>query len=142
MPLEILPIDDENKAQLRAFIDVPYNLYRGEAAWHPPLRFERAQQISRLINPNAQDLDRQLFVAKRDGVAVGRIAAYLNPQHLDLYKDGAGHFGYFDCEANAETGAALLQQAENWLKAKGAEKMIGPTSHLSLIHISEPTRPY
>jgi len=53
----------------------------------------------------------------------------LNPQHRARYNDNAGHFGYFDCEPNAQTGAALLQHAETWLRGKGAQKMIGPSSH-------------
>ena len=127
--VEILPIDDGHKAQLKTFLDVPYRLYHGHPAWHPPLRFERADQISRSKNPNAQDLDRQLFIARRGADVVGRIAAFLNPQHREHYQDGAGHFGYFDCEPQPDTGAALLLAAENWLKAKGARKIIGPTSH-------------
>ena len=77
--VEILPIDDGHKAQLKTFLDVPYRLYHGHPAWHPPLRFERADQISRSKNPNAQDLDRQLFIARRGADVVGRIAAFLNP---------------------------------------------------------------
>lgn len=129
MPIEILAINDQNKSQLKDFLGVPYDIYQGQAAWHPPLRFERASQISQSKNPNASDLDRQLFIAKLEGQIVGRIAAFLNPQHRALYKDNAGHFGYFDCIPDPEIGAALLREAENWLKAKGARKMIGPTSH-------------
>lgn len=93
------------------------------------MRYERAHQISQSKNPNAASLERQLFIAKRGDRVVGRIAAFLNPEHHARYKDDAGHFGYFDCEANMETGAALLAQAEGWLKAKGVKKIIGPTSH-------------
>ena len=129
MSVEISPLNDQDKAQLKSFLDVPYSLYRGQAAWHPPLRFERAEQISQLKNPNASHLERQLFIATRGGESVGRIAAFLNPQHRDRYQDEAGHFGYFDCEAEAQTGAALLKAAQDWLIAKGARKMIGPSNH-------------
>lgn len=129
MPIEILAINDHHKAQLQSFLDLPYTLYRNEAAWHPPLRFERRLQISQDKNPNAKDIDRQLFIAKRGEKVVGRIAAFLNPQHRKRYNDGAGHFGYFDCESDPQTGEALLNAAEDWLLDKGARKMIGPSSH-------------
>lgn len=129
MSAEIFAIDDKNKKQLQAFLNVPYDIYRGQAAWHPPLRYERAHQISTLKNPHAKGLTRQLFIARRGTEIVGRIAAFLNPQHRELYQDEAGHFGYFDCEADQDTGAALLQQAEAWLISKGVKKIIGPTSH-------------
>ena len=129
MSVEVLPINDQDKAQLKSFLEVPYDLYRGQVAWHPPLRFERADQISQIKNPNAAHLDRQLFIAMRGGHIVGRIAAFLNPQHRERYNDDAGHFGYFDCEPQAGTGAALLQAAEAWLTARGVRKIIGPSNH-------------
>jgi len=85
--VEISPIKDGNKAQLKAFLDLPYRLYKGQAAWHPPLRFERADQISLSKNPNARDLDRQLFIARKGQTVVGRIAAFLNPQHENDWPD-------------------------------------------------------
>ena len=129
MSVEIVAINDVDKTQLKHFLGVPYDLYRGQGAWHPPLRFERSHQISRSKNPNAHDLDRQLFIARRGSDVVGRIAAFINPQHRERYQDEAGHFGYFDCEADEATGAALLQAAEVWLRNKGVKKIIGPSSH-------------
>ena len=129
MSVKILPINDQDKAQLKSFLNVPYDIYRGQSAWHPPLRFERADQISQIKNPNASHLERQLFIAKRGEKIVGRIAAFLNPHHRERYQDEAGHFAYFDCEAQADTGAILLHTAEDWLRAKGARKMIGPSNH-------------
>lgn len=119
----------ETAAQEKAFLELPYDLYRGDAVWHPPLRFERKAQLSQKTNPIARGLNRQLFLAKRGDEVVGRIAAFINPSHQARYQDEAGHFGYFDCEAVPETGAALLETAESWLKAKGAKKAIGPSSH-------------
>jgi hypothetical protein len=129
VPIEIQAINDTNKAQLTSFLNLPYSLYKGASAWHPPLRFERRLQISQDKNPNAYGLDRQLFIAKRGPKIIGRIAAFLNPQHRARYQDEAGHFGYFDCEADPATGAALLSAAEAWLRCKGAQKMIGPSNH-------------
>jgi len=125
--IEIL--EANSKAQVKAFLDVPYSLYQGQANWRPPLRFERKEQLSQKKNPIAAGLDRQLFIAKRGEDVVGRIAAFINPDHRALYNDDAGHFGYFDCEENSETGQALLAAAMSFLKSKGAVKMIGPASH-------------
>lgn len=122
-------IEAQTPKYLKLFLDLPYELYRGQAHWHPPLRFERKEQLSQKKNPIATDLDRQLFLAFRDGRAVGRIAAFINPAHQAFHNDSAGHFGYFDCEENPETGKALLSIAETYLKSKQATKMIGPTSH-------------
>ncbi len=129
MSIEILAINDADKAQIAAFLDVPYRLYRDNPSWHPPLRFERKQQLSKLQNPHAAHLIRQLFIARRGGEVVGRIAAFLNPQHRRLYQDNAGHFGYFDCIADMDVGQALLGYGENWLREKGVQKIFGPSNH-------------
>ena len=109
-----------------AFLELPYTLYRGEPSWRAPLRFERKEQFSTKKNPALNQITRQLFLAKRGIKIVGRIAAFINDAHRARHDDGAGHFGYFDCEANPETGRALLLAAEDWLKANGCEKMVGP----------------
>lgn len=125
-----LTVNEANSAaDISAFLEYPYTLYNNIPAWRPPLRFERKEQLSQVKNPGAAILDRQLFLARRGEHIVGRVAAFINPVHQDYHGDDAGHFGYFDCEENAETGAALLHAAENWLSARGAKKMIGPASH-------------
>ncbi len=109
------------------FLALPYTLYKGEPQWRAPLRFERKDQFSKAKNPAVAGVTRQLFLAKRDGVIVGRIAAFINHAHQAQHKDGAGHFGYFDCEAAPSTGAALLEAAQNWLTSQNCSKMIGPS---------------
>lgn len=108
------------------FLELPYSLYKNETAWRAPLRFERKEQFSAQKNPALSQITRQLFLALRGEAVVGRIAVFVNHAHQERYKDNAGHFGYFDCEAAPEIGAALLNAAQEWLKAQGCAKMIGP----------------
>jgi hypothetical protein len=123
-PLDIITASSDAFEQL--FLQYPYDLYRGEPQWRAPLRFERKAQFSPKQNPAARHLKRQLFLAKRGDAVAGRIAAFINPDHQRHHQDKAGHFGYFDCEANAETGAALLAAAQDWLAAQGCDRAIGP----------------
>ncbi len=121
--VDIKPVND--KALRRAFLELPYNLYKDMPNWRAPLRFERAAQFSDK-NPGRAGFDIECFLAMRGGQVVGRIAAFINPLHRQQHKDDAGHFGYFDCVAEADVAAALLQAAEQWLRSKGAKRMIGP----------------
>ena len=109
-----------------AFLDLPYRLYKYEPSWRAPLRFERKEQLSPKKNPALHHITRQLFLAKRGNDVVGRIAAFVNQAHQKHHADKAGHFGYFDCEADVLTGTALLAAAQDWLVLQGCEKMIGP----------------
>ena len=121
-------IEVKSKAQEKAFIGLPYRLYRGEPNWRAPLRIERAVTINPKKNPGLNGIDFQLFLAARNGDVVGRIAAIRNTNHLALHKDDSGHFGFLDTEDDSAIVNALIMAAENWLKARGLAYIVGPVS--------------
>jgi len=41
--LEIAPV--RSRAERAAFVNLPYDAYRGQATWRAPLRFERKAQL-------------------------------------------------------------------------------------------------
>ncbi|HHL42718.1 MAG TPA: hypothetical protein ENJ42_03805 [Hellea balneolensis] len=116
----------DSQAALKQFLAFPYDLYRNEPHWVAPLRFERAAQINPAKNPGLDGLTIQHFLARRGGEIVGRISAIKNQNHLDIYQDGAGHFGYFDAVNDEVVKTALLKRVEDWLLEQGLTKMVGP----------------
>jgi len=99
----------ETPSEIKRFLDVPYDIYRGQAAWMPPLRIERKEQLDPKKNPSARNLDRQLFLAVKDGRDVGRIAAFTNPVHDKQHDAETAFFGYFDAidDVNEEVGLLI-----------------------------------
>jgi hypothetical protein len=79
-------------------------------------------------NPFYKDAERALFVARRDGVLVGRVAAIENRWHNRHHGDRVGFFGFFDCADDPEAARALLGSAEEWLRARGLTAARGPMS--------------
>ncbi len=122
--LKIVPIKDDS--QLRAFLNLPYDLYKDDKNWRAPLRIERKSHLSPDKNPSLKKVKDQKFLALRGSQYVGRIAAFINYAHREEHKDEAGHFGFLDYEDDAEAGAALLAAAEDWLKAQGSKIIYGP----------------
>jgi GNAT superfamily N-acetyltransferase len=59
---------------------------------------------------------------------VGRIAALHNTRHLAAHGDGAGFFGFFECEDDGATAGALLAAAETWLRGRGLAVARGPAN--------------
>ena len=49
-------------------------------------------------NPFYRHAQRELFLARRGGRVVGRVAAIHDRLHLETHGDGAGFFGFFECE--------------------------------------------
>jgi len=119
-------IKADTSAEIKRFLDVPYDIYRGQAAWAPPLRIERKDQLDPTKNPAAQKLDRQLFLAIKNGRDVGRIAAFINPMHDAQHDTGTAFFGYFDAIEDESILSALLNTAQDWAQDKGRTRLVGP----------------
>jgi len=122
--LEIRPV--ATRRDLKAFIRLPWRLYRGEPNWVAPLISERRQHLSRRHNPYFEHARAEYFLAVRDGRVVGRITAQVDERFQQFQDNRWGHFGFFECEDDAEAAAALLDTAEGWLTAQGCDRMVGP----------------
>ncbi|ETI64057.1 hypothetical protein C100_09380 [Sphingobium sp. C100] len=128
--LVITPVS--GKADMQAFIDLPWRLYANDPNWVPPLKAEVKELLTPGKNPFFGHAEAQYFLARRGGKVVGRVSAHID--HLALEQPvgqgmgpGTGNFGMFEAE-DAQTGAALIAAAETWLRAKGMTRVLGPIS--------------
>jgi len=112
----------------RRLLDLPQDLYRGRPNWVPPLR--RAQ--AKMLAGKTAFFDRAemaMFLARRHGRDVGRIAAIHNLAHNDQHKDRVGFFGFFECDlADTDAAAGLFDHAEQWLADRGLTSVRGPVN--------------
>jgi len=126
----------ESKRDLRAFLDLPFRLYRRDPLWVPPLRASLAAEFDPARNPFLDHCDYRLFLLERDGHARGRIAALVDRLAVEAWEESVGMFAYFECEepegpAARGDAAALLGAARAWLLERGMETMRGPWSFVS-----------
>jgi len=112
--------------ELARFIDVPWRV-DPDPNWVPPLRLAVKAALDER-HPSWRRNRRQLWIAYRDGKPVGRIAAILNREHLEHWRDGAGFFGFFDTINDQAVANALLSKAEEWLREQGCQSAVGPVS--------------
>ncbi len=113
----------------RAFIQFPFDLYRDNPNWIPPLRLDTSHLINPKKNAFFEHGAMELFLAySESGQVVGRIAAILNGMHLKKYDDGVGFFGFFECINDAGVAAALFQAASEWLSERNLTVMRGPAN--------------
>jgi hypothetical protein len=121
--LEIRPVTDSN--ELKAFIEVPWAIYRHDPHWVPPLKFERKEALSSK-NPYFEHAHWQAWLAYRDGVPVGRISAQVDSLYLEFHDPHTGFFGLIEAVDDAEVFAALFDAAEAWLEKQGMKTVLGP----------------
>ena len=124
--LRIVPIDPST--QIERFIKASWSVFEGDPNWVPPLIFERKEHMDPKKNPFYQIADVRFWIALRGERPVGRVSAQVNRAALDLHKNEAGHFGFFETENNAETANALMGVVEGWLREKGMKRVQGPYS--------------
>lgn len=110
------------------FLRLPWRFYAGNPAWVPPLLFDLRPQLDPARGDFFQHSTGKFFLAYRGREAVGRIAALHNTRHLAAHADGAGFFGFFECEDDPTTAAALLATAEEWLRERGLTVARGPAN--------------
>ena len=123
MAVEIRTVS--GRGDLKAFIDLPYRLHANHPQWVPPLRLERWAFLNR-INFFTHGEDAQYFLALRDGRVVGRISAQVNRSFDEAQQKRWGWFGFLELEEDGEALRALLAAAEQWLRGRGCERMVGP----------------
>jgi GNAT superfamily N-acetyltransferase len=122
--LTVRPI--ESKSDRKRFVKLPFKLHADSERWVPPLIIERMDFLNPKKNPFFEHAEVQLFLAERDGEPVGRIGAHVDSR-WDSYQGGNdGLWGLFECEDDPATAAALLGAAEEWVKERGRERMVGP----------------
>jgi GNAT superfamily N-acetyltransferase len=113
----------------RAFIELPYRLYRKDPRFVAPLRRERRDLFSKARHPFFAHAEAAFFVARRAGRTVGRIEAIVNHAYGTQHEAGTGFFGAYECENDRAASDALLGAAADWLRARGMTAMRGPFTH-------------
>jgi GNAT superfamily N-acetyltransferase len=121
----------ESKADLKQFINLPYQLYRDDPLWIPPLRSEQQGQFDSKRNPLLDHCDYELFLLQDNGQSVGRVAAFTDRLALDFWNEPVGLFGYYECPLNPKASRRLLETAAEWLRARGMRSMRGPWTFVS-----------
>lgn len=110
------------------FVRAAYEVFRDDPTWVPPLELEIRERLHPRKNPFFKRADVTLFTAWRDGRLVGRCSAQIDREHLRVWKDGTGFFGFFDTVDDPAVGRALLDAAAHWLRRRGMKRMRGPLS--------------
>ena len=118
-----------SRAERDAFIRFPWRIYANDPAWVPPLLLERKEFLNREKHPFYEHGDAALFLARSGGEIVGRIMASDDPKYNALHQSNVGCFGLFESINDSEVAAALFRAAENWLRGKGRDEIMGPIDY-------------
>jgi len=116
------------KADWRAFLHVPREIYRGNPNWVPPLAAAQKELLDRARHPFHKHAAVEYYVAIENGRPIGRIAAIVNHRHNEVHGDRVGFFGFFEVVDDFEIARGLFRAAERHLRRAGMEIMRGPVN--------------
>ncbi len=132
MALEIKEIT--TRKELKQFIEFTNTLYRESEYYCPPLFFDEVNCFDKEKNPALEVCDYKLWMAFRDGKAVGRIAGIVNYKANEKWGCKNARFGWFDFIDDLEVSKALLDTVAAWGKEKGMTAINGPVGFTDFDH--------
>ena len=119
----IVPV--AGRRMLTEFIRFPLDLYKDCDKYVPSFESDEFKSLGP-ANPSLSFCERELYLAKRDGKTVGRVAAILNRNANTKWGESTVRFGWIDFIEDFEVAKALIDAVVAWGKARGAEKIKGP----------------
>ncbi|HEU5069827.1 MAG TPA: N-acetyltransferase [Verrucomicrobiae bacterium] len=123
-PLEIIALTRQPR-DVRRFFKLAYRIYDGDPRWFAPLLMDM-HKVFADANPLFTHAEMQLWVARRDGRDVGRIAGVIDRNHNAFHQERTAFFGFFECVDDAAASAKLFEAVAAWAKQKGMDRLLGP----------------
>jgi Acetyltransferase (GNAT) family len=117
-----------SRADWRIFIDLPWQLYRGDPHWVPPLRLAVRDALDERKNLFFSHAEQYPLLAFRHGKPVGRVVGIIDHYYNEFHGDLCGQFGFFECIDDNEIAALLLDEVARWARASGMKRLQGPFS--------------
>lgn len=123
-----------NRKMLKAFIDLPYRLYKGHPCFVPPLRFDEEGTLRHDKNPAFDYCQARYWLAYKNNEVVGRIAGIVNNAFIQKWNCRYIRFGWLDFEEDERIAQALMQVVEDWGRSLYMEAVHGPLGFTDLDH--------
>lgn len=130
--MDILQIDPKDKKRVRAFLRLPFEIYRHTPQWVPMFESDARAPFDQKRFPFYKESEAAFFLAIADGEPVGRIVA-LNNRRYNQYNDKkAATFYWFECRDDPAAAHALFEAAFDWSRQRGLDEIIGPKGFTAL----------
>ncbi len=124
MAVEIREV--KTRRELRKFVNFPEKLYKDNPYYVPPLVFDQMDTLDRKKAACWEFCDSKLYMAYKDGEAVGRVAAIVNFKANEQWNHKEVRFGWIDFIDDKEVSKALMDKVEEFGRQHGMEKVVGP----------------
>jgi hypothetical protein len=99
-----------SKKDLKKFILFPFSLYKDNEFWVPPIIADELDTFDKTQNPAFKNAEAYFYLAYKNDVIVGRIAAIINWDEVNQQQKSKVRFGWFDVIDDVEVTKLLLSK--------------------------------
>lgn len=122
--VSVVPV--ANRQQQKQFVQFPFELYRDDPCWVPPLEKTLREMVGFAKHPFHEKNKVQAFLAYRDNRVVGRIVGIVDRGHNERYDDQKVMFGFLETIDDQTVAHSLLDTVKEWGTQQGMTSMRGP----------------
>ncbi len=115
-----------NRKGLKTFIHLPAKIHKNQANWVPPVYMDERKYFNPAKNKAFSYCRTILLLARRENRVAGRVMGIINTRFNEYRKEKVARFGYLETGEDAEVIHALLSRVEEWARAQGMTRIVGP----------------
>ncbi|GAB4153367.1 MAG: hypothetical protein Fur0015_15500 [Ignavibacteriales bacterium] len=114
------------KRDLKRFIKFPFELYKNNKCWIPPLISDEIKTLDKEKNPAFEHCDARFWIVESENKIVGRIAGIINHKYNEKFNTRHLRFAWLDFIDDEQVVDMLFNAVESWAKEKGLNTIHGP----------------
>lgn len=114
------------RKELKTFVRFANNLYKGNKYYVPSMPFDDLNTLDKEKNGAFEFCEAEYYLAYKNDVLVGRVAAIINHKANESWKVKQVRFGWFDFIDDLEVSAALLDAVADFGRKHGMTHIVGP----------------
>lgn len=116
----------ESRKDLKTFVRFANKLYKGNKYYVPSMPFDDLNTLTPETNGAFEFSEAEYYLAYKDDVVVGRVAAIINHKANESWQVKQVRFGWFDFIDDMEVSGALLDAVKSFGKRHGMTQIVGP----------------
>lgn len=130
MSVEIKEV--ETKSDAKQFVNLPFEIYKGNKFWVPPLKEGEMKSLFAKTNPAFDFCKAKFWVAYKNNKCVGRIGTIINEEYNKKTGEKMARFSRLEFFNDSEVVSKLISTAEVWAKENKTIGIHGPLGFANL----------
>jgi GNAT superfamily N-acetyltransferase len=120
------------KNEMREFVKFPFELYKNNPYWIPPLINDELESFDKSKNPAFEHAEAKFYLAYKDNKPAGKVAAIINWEEVNNQQKKKVRFGWLDMIDDIEVTKALLEKVYEYGREHNMEYAEGPIGFSNL----------